>query len=336
MKISASVYSNKDKSLETIVKELDHNQVDYFHIDCLDDLSVFEDIEKIKAISKVPADLHIISSDAKKFFPHIEKVAPAYVSFQFEDLQEVPAMPKIPHVKFGLAISSDTDIEVFDQFQHDFHHILIMTTTPGKSGGVFNKENFEKIRKFKKKYPNKKVHVDGGVNDEISFILRNLGVDLIVSGSFLVNAESVGSALISLKNEEVASHYRIKDFMHSLAETPIIEENSLTLKNTLTYIEDYDLGYVLISDKDGVLTGLISNADIRKGLLRNIDKDLNQLDVKSFINRNPIFIHQDRTIDEMLKLIKSKNFPISYLPVVDKDKKISGTVQFFNLIKGES
>ena len=31
-----------------------------------------------------------------------------------------------------------------------------------------NKENFKKIRKFRSTYPGKKIHVDGGVNGEVS------------------------------------------------------------------------------------------------------------------------------------------------------------------------
>jgi len=83
----------------------------------------------------------------------------------------------------GLAITSETSIDVFKKYQH-FDFVLFMTTSPGKSGGTFNKNNFGKIRQFKSLFPEAKVHVDGGVNDEISFVLRNMGVSLIVSGSY--------------------------------------------------------------------------------------------------------------------------------------------------------
>jgi len=41
------------------------------HIDCNDDLSVFEDIKRIRKISKTPIDLHIISSRPEAFFDGI-------------------------------------------------------------------------------------------------------------------------------------------------------------------------------------------------------------------------------------------------------------------------
>ena len=54
-----------------------------------------------------------------------------------------------------------------------------MTTTPGESGGKFNKINFNKIREFRKKFPEKNIHIDGGINDELGFIMRIFRKDLM-------------------------------------------------------------------------------------------------------------------------------------------------------------
>ena len=80
-----------------------------------------------------------------------------------------------------------------------------MTTTPGESGGKFNKINFKKIRDFKNTYPSKKVHIDGGVNDEIAFILRIHGVKSVVSGSYLVNASEIGSGSFKITVSNVSA-----------------------------------------------------------------------------------------------------------------------------------
>ena len=45
MKISASIYSDKENDVLTTVKNLDSNNVDMIHVDCKDDLNVFADIE---------------------------------------------------------------------------------------------------------------------------------------------------------------------------------------------------------------------------------------------------------------------------------------------------
>jgi len=166
MKISASIYSSKEKSLSELVKELDEFHVDYFHVDCNDDLKVFEDIKTIRKQSKTPIDLHIISSASEKFFQKIIENEIELVTFQYENLKNEIIIPQEIKSQLGLAIVSETEIDVFEKYKDRFDFILFMTTTPGKSGGTFNKENFKKIREFHQKYPEKKIHVDGGVTDK--------------------------------------------------------------------------------------------------------------------------------------------------------------------------
>lgn len=337
MKISASVYSSVSKPLRELVLELDAVHIDYFHIDCKNDLSVFDDIRLIRTESKTPIDLHIISSEPEKFFQPIEEHQVECVTFQYENLTG-----KFPEVQFGntelgLAIGSETNIDVFEEFKNQFDFVLFMTTTPGESGGVFNKNTFKKIRAFRSKYPDKKIHVDGGVNADISFVLRNMGVYAVVSGSYLVNASYMSNALHNMRSDYYVPNQTkvlVKDVMLSNGEIPRLEENSITLEKVLRSIDEFNLGFTLVTDKEGKLTGLISNADLRKGFIRNIS-DLNAVDVSGIINRNPAKVYDDFTIDEMLAYIKNTKFNILYLPVVDRNNILTGTVTFTNLIKGE-
>ena len=48
MKISASIYSDKQRPLEKVIQDLVRHQMDLLHVDCDDDLAVFEDIKKIR------------------------------------------------------------------------------------------------------------------------------------------------------------------------------------------------------------------------------------------------------------------------------------------------
>ena len=104
MKISASVYSSKSQSLPEIVNDLDVHGADLFHIDCNDDLSVFDDIAEIKQLSKTPVDLHIISSEPEKYFAKVEELNVDYVTFQYENLKGHLTLPESITAKLGLAI----------------------------------------------------------------------------------------------------------------------------------------------------------------------------------------------------------------------------------------
>lgn len=334
MKISASIYSTT-RDLKEVVEDLDAHRIDLFHVDCNDEPKVFEDITKIRQWSKTPVDLHIISKTPEKYFPLLEKTPVDYVTFQYEDLPGKLNVPANIKGKLGLAITSVSEIDVFDQYADRFDFILMMATIPGKSGGEFNKEIFRKIRMFRKKYPEKRIHVDGGVNGEVSFILRNMGVYASVSGSYLFKANTVGSALLNLKTHENESQFLVKDFMMTNGEIPVLKPDERSFENILKSIEDHALGFTILADEKNKMQGIISNADVRKGLLKKINS-LSSIGENDMTNKNPVTVNENATVRELIRLIKSKNFPITYLPVVNDANEVTGALTFFNLVKGEA
>jgi len=335
VKISASLYSNKDRSIESLVTELDKCHIDLFHIDSNDDLTVFDDIREIRKISKTPIDLHIISDEPEKYYELIVEHQVEFVSFQYENFNSKKTFPKSEGTSYGLAVVSDTPVKVFEAYKDQCDYVLIMTTTPGQSGGKFRKDNFKKIREFRNFYPGKKIQVDGGVNDEVGFLMRMLGVDSVVSGSYLVKHESIGMALLHLRSSIVHSDYQVKDFMIDVADSPVIQGETVDSREIIKSIESFKLGFTCIVDAGGKLAGLSSNADVRRGLLKNIN-DFNKITEQDIINYSPVTINEEATISEMLKMVKSKRFLISFLPVVDSADQLTGCITFFNLIRSES
>ncbi len=332
MKISGSIYSDNKRPLKETIADLEAHQVDLLHVDCNDDISVFDDIADIRTWCNLPIDLHIITKTPEKYFDLLRKHPVEYVTFQYEELPTDFKMPSDIKGQKGLAIITPTDISAFDKFS-DFDFILIMATIPGQSGGVFDPINFKKIRNFKQKYPNKNVHVDGGVNGEVSFILRNMGVHTSVSGSFLFKAASVGQALMDLTKREIVSLFKIKDFMIPREECPIIDFSQLTLKNILEQITYGKLGVTLV-ENNKKFKGIISNADLRKTLLQNLD-NIEGMNTQEMINKTPVTILDTATVDDMLNLVREQSFPVMYLPVLNAEGNAVGIITFVNLIKGE-
>jgi ribulose-phosphate 3-epimerase len=334
MKISASIYSSHDKDLPELVRELDAYHLDYFHIDCNDDPSVFDDIRIIREHSKIQIDLHLITSKPEKYWELIKEHHIELVTLQFETLEKKPEIPADIKSLIGLSIVSGTSIKVFEDYKDICSFILFMTTTPGQSGGVFDRETFRRIREFKAIYADKKIHVDGGINEELSFILRNMGVYAAVIGSYLFRGDFIGSAVMKLRSDNIESHYHVKDFMLESDEIPVLTTDGLDFFSVLQSIEDYRMGFTMIASKEGILEGIISNADVRKGLIKNIHA-LDRIDVSTMINRDPAYVYDDETVSEILNYIKNLPFPVLYLPVVDREKHITGTIKFNNLVKGE-
>ena len=334
MKISASIYSSQSEDLNKLVRELDAYQSDFFHIDCNDNPSVFDDIRKIKTYSNTPIDLHLITENPQKYFEQIKELNIASLTLQYEALTKDFILPEDLGCEFGIAITTDTDISVFEKYADYANHILFMATTPGVSGESFKQKNFRKIRDFRTKFPGKHIHVDGGINAELSFILRNMGVYQVVVGSYLLRQEFIGSAMMKLRSDSVASAYKVRDFMLEYDEIPIIKATEFQVFDMLKIVEEYKMGFVNIVDENKKLRGIISNADIRKALIKKW-KDLDKINLNDIINSNPAIIREDNTISDLLIYIKSLSFPVLFLPVVDKNGILRGTIKFNNLIRGE-
>jgi CBS domain-containing protein len=98
--------------------------------------------------------------------------------------------------------------------------------------------------------------------------------------------------------------------------------------------DELELANTILTE-NGILSGLSSNADVRRGLLKNIN-NFNSILPQDIINNTPVTINEEATITEMLKLVKSKKFLISFLPVVDKGNTLKGYITFINLIRSES
>ena len=326
MKISASIYSNKEKPLEDLIRDLDAHGIDTLHVDCADNDKVFDDIAAIRKFSSTPIDLHIISSTPEKYLQKIEELKIEYVSFQYENLESIPTLPKNTKTKFGLSIISSTPLNILDTlkvfpFGEDldgaFSFIVMMATTPGKSGGAFSREIFQKIIAFKNRFPQTQIHVDGGVNDEIGFMLRLLGVNSIVSGSYLMNHESMGAGLLSFhKTKTESKSFTISDFATPVQFLPTLNSNA-DFKTILKTIDDFKLGFVLLVNETGKLEGVVSNADVRRGLLKN-PTDFNLVKTENIVNKNPISIQSSATLSEMINLVNELNFIVLFLPVVDE------------------
>jgi pentose-5-phosphate-3-epimerase len=225
MKISASIYARAAvgdvHGLEATVRALDAHRVDYLHVDCADDPAVFEDIRRIRSWSRTPIDLHLIAADPQPYFPLLRALDVELISIQAEQLEVPLSIPEDLAPRFGWACTSDTPIEAFAQWRrplgdterggNDRSHgatdqhgsdgpelqagfVLFMATTPGKSGGRFDARTFRRIRDFRRRFPGVPIHVDGGVDEEVGFILRNHGVRAAVTGSFILAADPASSA----------------------------------------------------------------------------------------------------------------------------------------------
>lgn len=332
MKLSASIYSSKTENIIELSDTLGSLGIDFWHIDSIDNLDVFKDIHQLKKRSSIEIDLHIISKRPEEFIKQTTEAGVERVSFQIEELDSEFEFPVIEGTKIGIAIQiSNPNLEnLILHYQEQVDFVLLMMTTPGISGGKFNKTHFSTIHRLVLKFPSISWCIDGGVNHEVSYILRLIGIDTIVVGSYLTGHENMARAIMDIQSRKVKSDFVVSDYMLTIDELPIIATNS-TVDDMLKSIEMGKIGMTFVLDQGSILVGIISNADIRKVLLSH--RFDYQMTLDSFINRNPKKIKNTSSTTEMIEFLDTIKFPILVLPLVNEKDELQGAISFHKLLK---
>ena len=115
---------------------------------------------------------------------------------------------------------------------------------------------------------------------------------------------------------------------------PVVLESEASIHNILNAINRGKMGFVALVDQDRVLTGIVTDGDVRRALLRRLDA-LDGLVVEDMINRSCISLDEDTTLAEMMQRVKAIPHPILFLPVLDDAGRLVGAISFNNLVKGE-
>lgn len=217
--VSVSILSVKKENAVSTFYNLETAKVDYFHIDVMDgkfvennNLELMKDYAlTISHISNVGLDVHLMVEDVEKIMEDYISLEPQIITFHYEAIKDKERIVSIINeiksngIKVGLAISPETPIEEIEEFCKYIHQILIMTVVPGKGGQKLIPETLEKVKKIKKFIVGNNLDInieaDGGINGENSVTVRNSGVDILVSGNYIIASDDFNEAVKKLKEE---------------------------------------------------------------------------------------------------------------------------------------
>ena len=90
------------------------------------------------------------------------------------------------------------------------------------------------------------------------------------------------------------------------------------------------MGAVSVVDEDGILLGIITDGDIRRGLEAATDNILNN-PATSVMTSNPITITEDELATTAVRIMEDKE--ITHLPVIDGQGRPTGMVNIQDLLK---
>ena len=123
----------------------------------------------------------------------------------------------------------------------------------------------------------------------------------------------------------------VENVMHKGNDNPVINEDS-TVQDALFMMTEKGLGAVSVVNGDGVLIGLVTDGDVRRGL--ETGSNFLKWPVDAMMTKNPRVITDDQLAAAALHIMeKNQPRPITVLPVVDKDKKAVGMIHLTDLLR---
>ena len=218
VEVSTSILNVKKEEIIKKIYNLETAGTNYFHIDVMDGKFVENNTqsimqtysEYIKQISNLPLDVHLMVEDVESFITSYSILEPTIITFHIEACKNKEEVFKYINLikqyncKVGISIKPNTNIEEVKEFLPYIHVCLVMTVEPGKGGQKLINDTIFKIQELKKYIDENNldtfIEADGGINLENIKILKEAGVDIVVSGSAIINAEKPEEVINKMKN----------------------------------------------------------------------------------------------------------------------------------------
>ena len=216
-KVSTSILTLEKEDAVKTFYDLEVAHTDMFHIDIMDGKFVEKDTTELMKdysltlshITNLGLDVHLMVENVEEFIDEYVDLEPEYISFHIEatktkerTLENIQTI-KDNGIKAAIAISPDTSIEEIKEYIPYVHMILVMTVIPGKGGQKLIPETLEKVANLKKYITENNydidIEVDGGINGETAQKAKEAGANVLVAGSFILNATSFKEAVETLK-----------------------------------------------------------------------------------------------------------------------------------------
>lgn len=123
---------------------------------------------------------------------------------------------------------------------------------------------------------------------------------------------------------------KVKHLMHTDHEIPIVKED-FKMEAVIKTIDEKHFGVALVTDVKNKLSGIITDGDLRRLILKGVD--FSKTTAREFMSENPLCIEENQLAVEALKILEDHR--ITSLVVVDKRQNLKGLLHLHDLWRTE-
>lgn len=196
-KIAPSMMCANMLQLEDDIRALEKAQVEFFHIDIMDNhfvpnITLSPDFAKLlRKNSKIPLDVHLMIENPEKSISIFDFQPGEYVTVHYESTPHIHralSAIKDTGAHAGIALNPGSPLSLIEDLICDIDMLLLMTVNPGFAGQKLIESGLTKIEKARKMLDDAGredilLEVDGNVSFENAKKMRAAGADTFVAGS---------------------------------------------------------------------------------------------------------------------------------------------------------
>jgi len=212
IRINPSILSADFADLRASLAAISH--ADMAHVDVMDNHFVPNltfgppVVERIRAVSPVPIDAHLMIDEADANAPVYAELGCASVTFHAEATKAPVRLARELRrlgAKASIALKPATPIEPYVDMLGEFDQVLIMTVEPGFGGQSFLDLCLPKIRRTREVISAANLdvllQVDGGISAQTVDRAVDAGANVLVAGSAVYGAEDPNTAVDELRRQ---------------------------------------------------------------------------------------------------------------------------------------
>ncbi len=197
IKIAPSILSADFTNIKNEIKSIETSGADLVHLDIMDGHFVPNItfgpfiIKQLRNLTKLPFDAHLMIENPTKYIEDFKNAGCEMITVHLETEQHLHRtlqFIKSLGLKAGVSINPHSPIDFLKYVGDLVDILLIMTVNPGFGGQRYIKRAGKKIEEAailrEELGLNFEISVDGGVNKDTFKEIKNLGADILITGSF--------------------------------------------------------------------------------------------------------------------------------------------------------